>query len=573
MPPTLPNLSAKRALDALDLELFRASTTSVVDEIEVNLSRTAYSPLVYEYKDYCVAWLTRDCLLLTQSRGSLPIFLSDLGPPVKDAVDTIGKSRMRPGDVFLTNFAAVAGQHLNNVVTARPVFEAGDLAGYIAIRAHWADLGGLVPGSISWDARDIYQEGIQFRGLRVVRDDELEREVVATIQANTRMPEYVLGDLMAQIAGCRIGERRWRERVLSRWSMEQLQRLTELQWETSEALARHAIRELPDGRYSANASLDDDGLHLHNPLPIRLGVEIAGDEFKVDLSALPPQTVTPMNTGRMGGAMSAVRVAFKSLLAPDQPADEGLFAPLTVDIPDGTMLSAAPDAPMGHWYNALPTVIDLVMRAVGEGAAGRVPAGHHATMGVFMFYGQRPDGSWWQLIDTIPGGWGGSSDSDGGGPFKTMFHGDNRDVPVEVLEARYPLRVEKYSFRPDSAGAGKYRGGFGTEKVLRVVSPAFLETAMDRTLDPPWGLNGGQPGVAGSIDVRLSPDEEWMRATRATRLELPPGAVVRIRSSGGGGWGSPQARHADAVHRDQRGGLVSPDPAIVVPRGGEARVL
>jgi len=199
-------------MDVLDLELFRHIVGAVLDEIEVNLTRTAYSPLIYEYKDYTVGILDAEFGLMNQSRMSLPVFLSDIGEPVRDAVEIIGVDNLKQGDVLLTNYAAVQGQHINNVVAATPVFADSEVIAYIASRAHWADVGGIGPGSISWNAREIFQEGTQYRGLRVMQAGKLVPEVVATILANTRMEEYVRGDLMAQIGGCVLGCRRWNER-------------------------------------------------------------------------------------------------------------------------------------------------------------------------------------------------------------------------------------------------------------------------------------------------------------------------------------------------------------------------
>jgi N-methylhydantoinase B len=527
------------AADPFDLEIFRYLAESVVDEVEINLTRTAYSPLIYEYKDYCVGVLTADFRLLTQSSGSLPIFLADLGPPIADAVEIIGRDRLSPGDIFLTNYASVAGQHLNNVIAASPLFDGTDITGYMAIRAHWADVGGIAPGSITWAARDIYQEGIQYRGLRVVSKGNLVPEVMATIQANTRMSEYVTGDLMAQVAGCTLGVRRWNERVARRWRPLELARLIEEQFDNSEKIARQRIQQLPDGEYSASCRLDDAGISGTAPLNLTVRISVRKDSLVVDLSGLPPQVSTPMNAGANGGALSAIRVAYKSLVAPNRPADEGLFRPLTVDIPPGRILSADGQAPLGHWNATLPTVIDLFLKAIGKRAPELVPAGHHATMGIFMFHAKGLDGKWWQFIDTNLGGWGGSAHSDGFSPLKTLFHGDNRDIPVEVLEARFPLRILSYGFRRDAAGAGKHRGGWGTQKVIEILEDVFAEFSMDRTLEPPWGLFGGDAGKPGDIQIKLPGTTRWVSRLKAAGIALPKGTQVRIRAAGGGGWGKP----------------------------------
>lgn len=527
-------------MDAVDLEVFRAICLGVVDEVEVNLTRTAYSPLVYEYKDYCVSLLDADFSLVTQSRGSLPIFLADMGLPVADAVKVIGADTLEPGDAFITNYARVAGQHLNNVILAQPIFLADEVFGYFCIRAHWADVGGLVPGSMSWEADSIYQEGVQYRGLIVCKAGELRPDALATVEANTRMPKYVMGDLMAQLGAATLGVQRLTSRLLERWRPEEIRELVRRQYDESEQLARSAIAALRSGSFDASVKLDDSGAPGTDPLEIGLTVRIDGDTMTVDLRNMPAQVAAPMNAGGHGGGVSAVRVAYKSLIAPDRPADEGLFRPLNVEMREGTLVTAHKDAPMAHWNLALPSVIDLVFRAIGSEQPEVVPAGHHATLGTHLFYGTDENGEVWQLVDTASGGWGASKDADGFSPIKTLFHGDNRDFPVEVVEARYPIFVESYGFDHGSGGAGRHRGGDGTRKRLRMTGPASIETAIDRTIEPAWGLNGGMPGRGGDIRICL-PGGEWQSHKKTTRLSLPEGTLVEIVSGSGGGWGAPDA--------------------------------
>ena len=543
-------------MDILDLELYRHITGAVLDEIEVNLTRTAYSPLIYEYKDYCVGILDAEFGLMNQSQYNLPAFLADLGEPVRDAVEIIGLENLVPGDVFITNYAAVQGQHLNNVVAAAPIFGDGEVMAYVAIRVHWADVGGLHLGSQSWDAREIFHEGVQYRGLRVMRAGELVPEVVATILANTRLEEYVRGDLMAQLGGCALGCRRWEERVASKWNTGEVKELWRLQREQSAEFARRRIRELPDGLYEAECRLDNAGEPGTDPLPLKVKVLIDDARMVIDLTELPPQVPAPINAGANGGGMSMARLAYKSLVAPYHPADIGLFDPLEVKMVEGTLLTARKGAAMGYWNCPMATFPDVILRAIGERRPELVPAGHHGTMGTYRISGRDKAGNWWTSLDTIPGGWGGSADADGFGPLKTIAHGDNRDIPVEIVEARFPLRVSQYSFSQNSAGRGTHRGGFGVEKVIEVTEEVFFSSSMNRTVDPPWGLGGGEPGRPGTIEIRRPGDETWSEARQVSMLKLPKGSVLRIRSAGGGGWGPPEHRTEAAKSEDTLAGLI-----------------
>ena len=529
------------SVDVLQIELFRYAMLSIADELEVNLTKTAYSLLIFEYKDYCIGILDRDFRLVAQSKGSLPIFVADLGGPVRDAVEAIGSANLAEGDVFLTNYTPVSGQHVNNVVVASGLFDPdGGMVGYICVRAHWADLGGLTPGSISWDARDVFQEGTQYRGLRVVKGGLPVSEVLRTIEANTRQPKQVMGDLNAQIGACQLGIRRWAERVAGRWAPDEIRDLMTALLLASAERARRKIREmLPDGLYEAECTLDDGGPASPDPMPLKLSLLVRDGEVVVDLTAMPDQSPSPMNAGLAAGE-SAIRVAFKALLDPEIPVNEGFFLPIRCVTREGTIVTASRSAPLGYWNSAIATIIDLVFRAIGSRRPDLVPAGHHASFGIFMLFGQNPDETWWMFLDTAHGGRGASRDSDGFSPLKTLGHGDTKDIPVEIMESRFPLLCHSYKFVRGSGGAGLHRGGDATERIIEVEEAGILaEFSLDRTLDPPWGLAGGSPGRPGDIEVQTAPDGAWTSHKKAGGLRLDRGALIRITSNGGGGWGRP----------------------------------
>jgi N-methylhydantoinase B len=546
-----------KRIDVVDVEVFRHAITGLLDELEVNLTRTAYSPLIYEYKDYTVGILSAQFELMNQSRMSLPAFLADLGQPVRDAVEIIGAENLRSGDILITNYAAAQGQHINNVIAAMPVFGEGRVIAYLVFRSHWADVGGYEPGSVSWNTTDVFQEGTQYRGIRVMQAGRVVPEVLETILANTRMEEWVRGDLMAQLGGCTLGARRWEERIASKWDANALSELWRIQREQSAEFARRRIRELPDGSYEATCRLDDAGQPGSAPLVLKVKVLIDDDRMVIDFTGMPPQVSAPINIGASGGAISLARVGYKSLIAPDQPADQGLFDPLEVRLVEGTLITARKGAALSMWNCSMPTVVDLVLRAIGESSPELVPAGHHGTMGIFMFSGQDKGGKFWQNIDTALGGWGASAHADGFSPLKTLTHGDNRDIPVEIAEARFPLKVLQYSFVPDSGGRGRYRGGLGVEKIIEATGDIFFMAGIDRTLDPAWGLAGGESGRPGRIDVKRPGDEAWLEFRKVSRLSLPKGSVVRVRSAGGGGWGRPEERSEAAKARDRLEGFVT----------------
>jgi N-methylhydantoinase B len=532
--PQLPS----RSIDAVEAEIFRFATTSVVDEIELNLTRTAYSELIYEYKDYCVGIVMADFKLLTQSAGSMPIFIGDLGPQVRDAVETIGLEALCEKDVFIHNWSGVNGQHLNHIACITPVFDGGTIIAYIVIRAHWADIGGSAPTSLSWNARTIFEEGVQYRGLRVMRAGEIVPDVLATIQANTRSPAAITGDLMAQVAGCILGASRWADRVASRWSQDDLAKLITFQAQASAALGREAVGKIPDGQYEASCCLDNAGVEGTEPVDLHVAVTVMGDSMEVDFTGMPEQVLTPINSGLLGGAVNIAKLAFKALCLPDRPADEWMFDALKIIAPPGSIVSATAEAPKGFWVMVPPTAVDLIFRALGSAHPKLVPAGHHGTVSGVFFTGTRETtGKFWMAIESYGGGFGATSGQDGYGPLKSFIHGDNPGIPIELLEARFPLRIRSTRLRREAGGAGQHRGGAGIERVVEALEPLSLQTAFDRTIDPPWGLAGGEAGLPGEVHVQQPGSDNWIAVNKVTGFPLQRGALVRIRTAGGGGWG------------------------------------
>jgi N-methylhydantoinase B len=382
-------------------------------------------------------------------------------------------------------------------------------------------------------------------------------EILATVLANTRLEDYVHGDLMAQLGGCVLGCRRWEERIGSKWPASAVRELWRLQREQSAAYARDQIRGIPNGTYEAECRLDDAGMPGTEPLLLKVKVIIEDGKMIVDFTGLPPQVAAPINSGVTGGAMSAARLAYKVLVAPDYPADQGLFDPLECRFVEGTVMTASKGAPMGYWNTLTPTVPELILRAIGQRCPELVPAGSHGTMAICDFSGRNEEGRWWHSSDTRSGGWGGNAYADGFSPLKTIGHGDSRDIPAEILEARFPLRVHTATFIPDSAGRGKHRGGWGVERIIEATGTTFVNTSINRSLDPPWGLAGGGPGRPGTIEVKFPGRETWQDIKKVSMLELPKGSIVRIRTSGGGGWGPPEERSNAAIAADVLAELVT----------------
>jgi N-methylhydantoinase B len=549
------------AVNPITAEIIRHALLSIPNQIDVNITRTAYSPLVYEYKDYAVGIVDPDGRLISQSSGGIPLFVANaLGTAVNDGIAVHSRDGIEPGDVIFSNHAGTLGQHLNNVVMYTPVFAGAELVAFMCVLVHWIDVGGMVVGSCApVGPTEIYQEGIQYRSVKLWSRDKPCRDIYRIIENNTRFPRMLLGDIESQLAGCLLG-RDLIAKQIEKYGLASLRAAIELMWQRSEAAARAAIRKIPDGVYRASSFLDNDGVDLDKKMILDIVVSIAGDEMTVDFSGVADQVKGPINSGREGGAITAARIAFKYLAAPDEPANDGSFRPLHVVIPDGKFLSAAADAPMGLYSAPLPTVIDTVVKALVDATPEHVAAGHHGNFCIHSLAGRDPrTGEPFYNLSAADGGWGASLSHDGPAHYKTMSHGDTLDIPIEVQEAIYPLRIERLEIRPDSAGAGEWRGGIGLEKVIAPLAPCRVHVLNERIGCPPWGVRGGADGAPPCITIErpgIAPEE-----ARKANLAIAPGDHVRVLTSGGGGYGDPLKRDPAKVAADVRCGYVSRDAA------------
>jgi len=540
-------------LDPITLEVIRHGLISAANQIDANITRTAFSPYIYEYKDYAVGLVDADGGLIAQNSGGMPIFVADaVGMAVRDGLTIYGRERLHHGDVLICNHASVQGQHLNNVVMYTPIFGGADhaiLIGFFAINMHWIDIGGAVPRST-----DIFMEGLQFHSIKLITQGKPIEEVYRIVENNTRFPEALLGDIAAQVAGCLAG-RDLVASLVAKYGLATFQRAVATILDQTEALIRDRIRAIPDGIYESSVALDGDGVR-DEILPIAIKIIVAGDAITADYSGMPTQVAGCINAGYYGGGRTTARVAFKYLIAPDEPANEGMFRALQLLLPPGTLLSADPTAPMGNYNRCFPLVIDAFIRAFEQALPQCVAGGHFGQFAALRFMGQRADRSPLDCIDGGWGGWGAGCDHDGAGPFRTMAHGDTRTIPIELQETLYPFRVEEMSLWQDSSGPGTFRGGLGIRKVYRMLEPCSLRVDFDRQHCPPWGVQGGKAAPGGRVTV-VNSSGELRRLYKTKAHPVVPGDLVIMEVGGGGGYGPPEGRSREAVHRDVRAGYVS----------------
>jgi N-methylhydantoinase B len=549
-----PNPSAE-TLDPVTIEVVRSLLKHNLDEIELTLCRTAYSSTIYEVRDMCCGWIDVNGSLIAQGRYGLPIFMADLATSIMPGIERYGLDGFAPGDVVITNHAESCGQHLNNVVVYSPIFVDDVLTAFTATRAHWADVGGKAVGSWATDSTEIFQEGVQWDTLKVMKGGVQDEEVIRMIQANVRFPDQVLGDMRAQITACRLGERRFLE-MAEKYSMATVSACVERIWDQSEQRARSVVEDIPDGTYRASAFLDNDGVIFDETLNVDVAVIVDGSEMTVDLTGTHKQARGPMNCG-IAGALAAARVAFKCITSPGSTPDEGAFRPLHLEVPLGTFVSAVSPAPLAQWSTPLPTVIEAILTALAPAIPDQVPAAHMGDLAANFIYQQATaDRPGFIHADPFSGGWGARPDSDGPVPLKSYAHGDTYKIGVELEELKYPFRVTRYEFRQDSGGAGRFRGGPGLDREFDFLEDVMITTSLERSKCPPWGLMGGHSGAPPVATLR-TPDGNVELFNKATMKPVPAGSHLTISTAGGGGYGPPHERDTEAVARDVRADFVS----------------
>lgn len=539
------------AVNPITLEVVRNGLAHIANEMATVLRKTSYNMMIYEVRDYCVGIVDPQGNILSQNFGALPIFLADLGPAIVDGVRTYGENGFRPGDVLIMNHPYVCGQHLNNVVVYTPFFHGEDLVAFLAVRAHWIDIGGTRVGFGYSGTREIYEEGLQFRSLKLYRGGEPNQDLFQLISDNVRFAESCLGDLRAQIAACRIGDRGL-GRLVQRYGLAVFLDCVRTIWDQSEALAREQVARIQPGNYEADALFDSDGVNLNQPVPLKVKIEIVGSEMTIDFSEVSDQVQGSINSGE-SGAVAAARVAFKSLVSPFSPIDEGCFRPLKIVIPTGKILSATPPAPVGNWSRTLPTVVDLILKALAPAMPHKVAAGHKGDMGGYAFFGTDPRTGRRFLCQTIMGGgWGGRAHEDGENATVSICQGDVQNAPVELQEIYYPVLVEHHRLREGSGGAGKFRGGLGIEISVRVLCDAFTNINVERQRTSPWGLFGGSCGDSAKAWVKQAPDDPGTWLTKRPNYPLKQGGSVTFFTAGGGGYGHASERSLELIERDRR---------------------
>jgi N-methylhydantoinase B len=539
------------ALSPITLEVVRNALYAIAEEMSVVVMRSARSPLLKEAGDLSSALTDAEGRLIAQGRD-IPIHMGVMGFTVKKFLERVPADRLRDGDVWFLNLPEIGGNHLPDVKAIRPVYAEGRLVAFAVNLAHWADIGGSVPGSYVPSATDCYQEGLRLSPVRLFSAGGPDREKLDLVLANLRGREEREGDIFAQYAANDVAARRLAELVAGH-SLATVTACFERLHAESEAAMRAAIRALPDGSWEGEDWLDDDGVD-DRPIRITVRVTIDGDRARFDFAGTDPQARGPVNTTYYI-ACSAVYYAMKALVAPDVPPNDGCYRPLEVVVPPGTVLNPDADRPVvGGNHETSQRVVDAIFKALAPAIPDRVVAGGPATSGLLLFGARMPDGRWRIFYETHGGGEGGGPHRDG--VASVRVHMSNvMNTPAEVVEGEYPIVVEEHALRTGSAGDGRHRGGVGFRRAYRIVGDdVTLTTMLERRVVPPWGLAGGADGLPYRVVLNPGSNERVIRGKETVTLQR--GDLVVVETSGGGGYGPPAERLPQARARDRREGYV-----------------
>lgn len=538
-------------LDIITAEVIRNGVVAAAREMGTTLVRTAYNPLLYDVQDFGLAIVSPRCETWAEAPG-MTVFVGALPHTVSSGIDAYGIDGFVEGDIVIANDPYTTGNHISDVSIYMPVFFEGRLLAFTASVAHWADIGGKTPGGWCPDSVDVYQEGICFAHEKIVAGGEKVEGLWGMIRSNTRYPDIVIGDMQAQVAACRQGAERLR--VLCRkYGMDTVNDAMEFAIDSTEKDTRRQVRAIPDGVYEARLMMDHDGVALGSPFPVAIQVRVDGDEIFVSFHGTSPARSGPVNAPEYA-IRSVVRAAVKGVISPTEPSNEGDFRCITFDIPPGLVISPERPAPVDSYGYVCNACYELTMRSLARAVPERCTAGG-ATLCMPTISRVNPrDGRPFILSDPFDVGNGARPYADG--PTMAInVMGDVPNSPAEVVEMRYPLRIERFSLREEVAGHGRYRGGAGIYRDYRVLEDGVtLFTAHENILDPiAAGADGGSAG--GPIQVVINPGtdrQEIMGDRGAYAGRLRAGDVIGMRSGGGGGWGDPATRDPGQVLADVR---------------------
>ena len=532
-------------IDPVRLEVIKNGFDAIADEIALIILRTAYSPIVRDSMDYSTAICDKDGLTLAQGLTT-PLHLGSFYDAMQNLIGKY-KSNIYDGDIFIGNDPYVAsGQHLPDIYIIKPIFIEGQLQGWATTLAHHADVGGIIAGSNSIGSTEIYQEGLRIPFLKLYEAGKLNTAIWELITINVRVPDLVLGDLQAQIVACEIGSREYKE-MFENYGLETLNIYAQELQQYAESLARSEIEEIPDGNYKFVDYIDGLG-EKPDPIKFNVSLKVSGDQVVIDWNGSSPQVKGGINSP-LPFTKAAAYTALRSIMSSDIPNCHGYTRPIKIIAPEGSITNPVLPAPCGARGITGLRMIDCLFGALSEAVPNRVAADGWGGPSLPTFASFR-DGKPFVFTETLMGTWGATAYNDGQDGVPHMG-GNQSNVPIEMIELDYPLRIEEYGLLKDTGGAGKYRGGLSVIRSYRALEDdILLSIRSDKRKFPPHGLFGGKEGESSMSILKSGKDESILPTLTTQPLYLKQNDLFKHVMAGGGGYGDPLEREPNLVLKD-----------------------
>jgi N-methylhydantoinase B len=548
-------------LDVITVEVVKNALHVAALEMQATVLRTAHSQIIRETADVSSSLFDPQGRIVAQALA-LPLQLAGSSVAIKEVFKVFPIASMRPGDVFVLNDPFHGGSHPPDIILTMPYFIDDQLSGFGCCYAHHRDVGGMSPGSIPPLSTEIYQEGIIIPPLRLMESGAFNETLITMLMANTRMGETLMADLRAQIAALRVGQENVGE-IMKRMGRDTVIGAMDSLMTRSQAAFLKEVEAIPEGVYEFEDFLDDDGFVLGVPIPIRVKITVKGSKLTVDFTGTAPQIRGSLNCP-LASSLSAIYAVLKVIVDPRDliPNNEGVYAAFDITLPKGSLLNPVPPASVSSRVETQFRVSNVVMGALAKALPERVMAQDSGSVAVSVFSGTLPETGkrWFISGGTMNGGWGGRCESDGPSALDVIISNIS-NTPVEALEMDFPLMVDRYELVPDSAGAGRYRGGLGVRYDVRTLVPVEVAVRAERHALAPQGLFGGLNAAPGRFIVHRADGSSERLRCRQAGVPMEPNDVLTTITPGGGGYGPPAGRDPALIAEDLSNGLISLDKA------------
>jgi N-methylhydantoinase B len=547
-------------MEKFTLEIIQDALVAAGDEMFKTLERTSMSPIIYESLDYAVGITDSKGELLAQGNG-VTAFLAALDSVVKATLEKFDKNNpLKEGDIVIANTPyAGGGTHLSDVSIIYPVFYKDELIAFTVNKAHWTELGGTFPGSVSTVATEIFQEGLHFPFIKIKSEGKLNDSIIDLIRGNVRLPDSTLGDLFAGIAAAEVGSKRVIS-IIEKYGLDTYKRAKEDFLDYGERMCIEALKEIPNGVYEGETAIEDNGFG-EGPFPIKAKITVTDTEFIADFNGSHPQVKGATNLS-FSGLVTGCRSLFKAITTPQMDANGGSFRPMKVICEPGTIVSAEAPSAVSVYYEVLITSIDLIWKILAPLIPDKLPAGHMRSVCATFISGIHPDTNQFYIqAEPLAGGWGASANHDGNRGQLSCGSGESYNIPIEIREMRYGIQVEQYAFHNEGGGYGEFQGGNGQYLDYKIVSEgAHVTAAFLGEKTKTWGMKNGHDGSYNYFMI-IRKDGTKERRSLGTNIFLEKGDIVRCVTATGGGYGSPNKRPKEQVLLDVKNEYITKEEA------------